>query len=208
MNEPHDPQRTVDEGPSAPPDALDAGLAAGFGRPAEAPRSSLEASQRSVLLREAKGESDHIVKPNSDPKPPRSGTGNRYQLFGEIARGGMSVVLRGRDVDLGRDLAIKVLLEKHAARPDVVRRFIEEAQIGGQLQHPGVVPIYDVGHFGDRPFFTMKLVKGLTLAALLSERVAASDERPRLLGVALQVAQTLARSSAGVFCVTCLLAIS
>src|SRR5271157_2350131 len=162
MNEPPDPNRTVDV-PSVPVDALDAGLAAGFGRAVEAPRSSLDASQRPVLLREAKGESDHVVKPNSDAMPPRSATGDRYQLFGEIARGGMGAILRGRDVDLGRDLAVKVLLEKHADRPEVAQRFIKEARIGGQLQHPGVVPIYDIGHFGDRPFFTMKLVEGMTL---------------------------------------------
>src|SRR5271154_6734789 len=169
MNQPHDPNRTVDV-PSVPADSLDAGLAAAFGRPAEAPRSSLEESQRPVLLREAKGESDHIVQPHSDALPPKSATGDRYQLFGEIARGGMGAVLRGRDNDLGRDLAVKVLLEKHADRPEVARRFLEEAQIGGQLQHPGVVPVYDIGRFGERPFFTMKLVKGQTLAALLAER--------------------------------------
>ena len=56
-----------------------------------------------------------------------------------------------RDTDLGRDLAIKVLLEAHRARPEMVRRFVEEAQIGGQLQHPGVVPVYDIGRFGGRP---------------------------------------------------------
>jgi len=195
MNEEHDPNRTVDV-PSAPPDSLDAGLAAGFGRPVEAPRSSLDASQRPVLLREAKGESDHIVKPNSDAMPEKSETGDRYQLYGEIARGGMGAVLRGRDVDLGRDLAVKVLLEKHADRPDVARRFLEEAQIGGQLQHPGVVPVYDVGHFGDRPFFTMKLVKGQTLAALLGARTDPAAERPRLLGILLQVAQALAYAHA------------
>src|SRR5262249_35717626 len=118
--------------------------------------------------------------------------GSRYQLSGEIARGGMGAVLRGRDVDLGRDLAVKVLLERYAQRPDIVHRFVEEAQIGGQLQHPGVVPVYDVGRFGDRPFFTMKLVKGRTLATILRERADASVDRPRLLGIALQVAQTLA----------------
>jgi hypothetical protein len=48
---------------------------------------------------------------------------------------------------VGRDLAVKVLLDKHADRPEVVRRFIEEAQTGGQLQHPGVVPVYDIGRF-------------------------------------------------------------
>jgi serine/threonine protein kinase len=105
-------------------------------------------------------------------------------------------VLRGRDVDLGRDLAVKVLLEKYVNRPDVARRFIEEAQIGGQLQHPGVVPVYDIGQFGDRPFFTMKLVKGQTLAAILGERTDPSADRPRLLGIALQVSQAMAYAHA------------
>src|SRR5439155_25732153 len=125
---------------------------------------------RPVLLREAEGESAHVVKPKSDAMPPPEQAGTRYQLQGEIARGGMGAVLRGRDVDLGRDLAVKVLLEKYVDRPEVARRFLEEAQIGGQLQHPGVVPVYDLGRFGERPFFTMKLVKGLTLAQLLAER--------------------------------------
>ena len=104
--------------------------------------------------------------------------------------------LRGRDVDLGRDLAVKVLLERHANRPDVAQRFIEEAQIGGQLQHPGVVPVYDIGRFGDRPFFTMKLVKGQTLAAILGERTDPTADRPRLLAIALQVAQAMAYAHA------------
>src|SRR5258708_3394982 len=128
------------------------------------------------------------------PRPQEMGT--RYQLSGEIARGGMGAVLRGRDVDLGRDLAVKVLLEKHANRPEVARRFLEEAQIGGQLEPPPVVAVYDVGHFGDRPFFTMKLVKGHTLATLLSERGDPSEDRPRLLGIAVQVAQALAYAHA------------
>jgi serine/threonine-protein kinase len=193
MNEPHDPNRTVDI-PSAPADALDAGLAAGFGR-AESPRSSL-GDMRPVLLKEAEGDSAHVVKPHSDAMPPPEQTGNRYQLSGEIARGGMGAVLRGRDVDLGRDLAVKVLLEKHVTRPEVARRFIEEAQIGGQLQHPGVVPVYDIGRFGDRPFFTMKLVKGQTLARLLADRASYAQDRPRLLDIALRVAQTLAYAHA------------
>jgi serine/threonine-protein kinase len=191
MNEPHDPNRTVNVS-SVPADSLDVGLAAGFG----VPRSSLDASQRPVLLKEAKGESDRVVKPSSDAIPDRGETSDRYQLFGEIARGGMGAVLRGRDVDLGRDLAIKVLLEKYATRPEVLRRFIEEAQIGGQLQHPGVVPVYDIGRFGERPFFTMKLVKGQTLQALLSERTDPYTDRPRFLAIALQVCQAMAYAHA------------
>ena len=137
-----------------------------------------------------------VVKPGSEEMPSKEETGDRYQLSGEIARGGMGAVLRGRDVDLGRDLAVKVLLEKFVDRPEVARRFIEEAQIGGQLQHPGVVPVYDIGRFGDRPFFTMKLVKGQTLSAILAERTEAAADRPRLLGIALQVAQAMAYAHA------------
>src|SRR5262249_20851756 len=195
MNEPHDPNRTV-ESPSAPGDSLDAGLAAAFGRPAGGPRSSLGASQRPVLLKEAEGDSGHVVKPTSDAMPPPGQTGDRYQLFGEIARGGMGCVLRGRDAELGRELAVKVLLEKHAGRPEVVRRFVEEAQLGAQLQHPGVVPVYDAGRFGGRPFFTMKLVKGQTLQALLAGRAGPAADLPRLLNVALQVAQAVAYAHA------------
>src|SRR5262249_11280301 len=81
--------------------------------------------------------------------------------------------------------------------PEMVRRFVEEAQIGGQLQHPGVVPIYELGTFADRrPFFSMKLVKGRTLAELLSERESPRDDLPRFLALFLQVAQTVAYAHA------------
>src|SRR5262249_60352217 len=92
----------------------------------------------------------------------------RSRIDGEIARGGMGAVLKGRDPDLGRDVALKVLREDLRANAEMVRRFVEEAQIGGQLQHPGVVPIYELGTMADRrPFFAMKLVKGHTLTQLL-----------------------------------------
>ena len=62
----------------------------------------------------------------------------------------MGAVLRGRDTDLGRDLAIKVLLDCHKDKPRVVQRFIEEAQIAGQLQHPGIAPVYELGQSADK----------------------------------------------------------
>src|SRR5262249_41916528 len=142
---------------------------------------SIQGNMRPMLLKEAEDDSAHVVKPKSDAMPAPEQTGDRYQLQGEIARGGMGAVLRGRDMELGRELAVKVLLEKHVDRPEVVRRFIEEAQIGGQLQHPGVVPVYDIGRFGTLPFFTMKLVRGKTLASMLSERADPSVDRPRFL---------------------------
>jgi serine/threonine-protein kinase len=123
---------------------------------------------------------------------PRQLTG-RYQLLGEIARGGMGAVLKGRDTDLGRDIAVKVLLQRHQDKASMLARFVEEAQIGGQLQHPGVVPVYELGTFpNQRPYFTMKLVKGQTLAKLLDERADSCQDRPRLLKVFEQVCQTLA----------------
>ena len=111
------------------------------------------------------GESDPAVRIGSSEIPAAPGDAEHLELLGEIARGGMGAVLKGRDPDLGRDLAVKVLLEAHKDKPDLVRRFIEEAQIAGQLQHPGVVPVYELGAFADRrPYFSMKLVKGRILA--------------------------------------------
>ena len=138
-----------------------------------------------------------LVNPSSAEMPPLADRPVRVQLLGEIARGGMGVILKGRDPDLGRDLAVKVLLEAHREKPDLVRRFVEEAQIGGQLQHPGVVPVYELGTFGDRrPYFTMKLVKGQTLADLLAERESPTEDRPRFLSIFEQMCQTTAYAHA------------
>jgi serine/threonine-protein kinase len=125
--------------------------------------------------------------------PASAGDAGRYQLLGEIARGGMGVVLKGRDVDVGRDVAVKVLLEKHRDNPEMVRRFVEEAQIAGQLQHPGIVPVYELGRLPDaRLYIAMKLIRGRTLAALLEGRADAAEDRPRHLAVFEQVCQTMA----------------
>jgi serine/threonine-protein kinase len=154
---------------------------------------------RRILLRDTDPETDPgpLVRPSSSEMPTPEDRHGRYQLLGEIARGGMGAVLKGRDTDLGRDLAIKVLLEAHRARPEMVRRFVEEAQIGGQLQHPGIVPVYELGTFGDRrPYFAMKLVKGRTLAGLLALRAGLADDLPRFLSIFEQVCQTVAYAHA------------
>ncbi len=143
-----------------------------------------------VLLRDtAVGEiPSPIVRPVKATDPSL-----RFRIDGEIARGGMGSILKGRDPDIGRDVAIKVLREDLRDNGDMVRRFVEEAQIGGQLQHPGVVPIYEMGTFADkRPFFSMKLVKGQTLADLLAARSAPADDLPRFLSIYAAIAQTMA----------------
>jgi eukaryotic-like serine/threonine-protein kinase len=150
-----------------------------------------------VLLRDTDADGEAPSEPPSRPgsaEMPAPGRGpDRLQLLGEIARGGMGAVLQGRDPDLCRDMAVKVLLEKHRDDPALLCRFVEEAQIAGQLQHPGIVPVYRLGTFPDRrPYFTMKLVKGRTLGALLAERSTADDDLPRLLSIFEQICRTMA----------------
>jgi serine/threonine-protein kinase len=119
--------------------------------------------------------------------------GGRYQLLEEIGRGGMAAVLRARDPHLGRDLAVKVMRADAHDKPELLHRFVEEAQVTGQLQHPGTVPVHDIGLLEDgRPFIAMKLVRGRTLVALLEERASPADNLARFLGIFGQVCQTLA----------------
>ena len=143
-----------------------------------------------VLLRDADTWAEPpVVRP---PDRTAAGLSIRYRIDGEIARGGMGEVLKGRDPDIGRDVAIKVLRDDLSGRPEMVGRFVEEAQIGGQLQHPGIVPVYELGTFADRrPFFSMKLVRGQTFAQLLAARLSPADGLPRSLGIFEQVAQTV-----------------
>ena len=151
-----------------------------------------------MSLRDTQPSNDLPVSRLISSVPPDSpGASGRYQLFGEIARGGMGAIFKGRDPDLGRDLAVKVLLEQHRDDPQLVRRFIEEARIGGQLQHPGIVPVHELGTFADqRPYFTMKLVMGRTLAALLAARGHPDEDRARFLGIFEQVCQTMSYAHA------------
>jgi len=100
----------------------------------------------------------------------RSAAAPRYTMLGEIGRGGMGAVVRVRDDDLRRTLAMKVILGREDASregdtPAVDRRtlgrFLEEAQITAQLEHPGIVPVHELGLGGDgRVYFTMRLVNG------------------------------------------------
>lgn len=147
-----------------------------------------------VLLWDPDGDDEPIVQPQSGES---FSSLHRYQIHGELARGGIGVILKGRDPDLGRDVAIKTLIERHAKNPDMVRRLVEEAQIGGQLQHPGILPVYEMGLRDDRqPYFTMKLVKGQTLAALLGERRDPAVDQRRFLSIFEQVCQTIAYAHA------------
>jgi len=130
--------------------------------------------------------------------------GRRYRLGAQIGQGGMGVVRRVNDAQLDRELAMKVIRGSESAAagetsstvtPRQLKRFLNEARITGRLDHPGIVPVHDVGVDGDgRAYFTMKLVEGLTLEKVF-ELHRAGDPNwslPRVLNVLQRVSEALA----------------
>ena len=104
-----------------------------------------------------------------EPPPPPEWHIPGYEIRGELARGGMGAVLQATDTALGREVAVKVLLDKYGPKSTAARRFVEEARIAAQLQHPGIPPVHELGALPDgRPFLAMKLIKGQTLDQLLA----------------------------------------
>jgi serine/threonine-protein kinase len=132
----------------------------------------------------------------ADATAPKGTHLGRYQDLGEIGRGGMGVVHRVRDEALHRDLALKLLSYRGGSTEisnELERRFIEEAQVIGQLQHPGIPPLHELGRLPDgRPYFTMKLIRGRTLREILGERPDPGAESPRFVAIFEQIAQTVA----------------
>ena len=138
----------------------------------------------------------------------RRPAGGRYRVQEEIARGGMGAILKIWDEDLGRDLAMKVILGQAPqaggdsappVEPRAFARFLEEAQITGRLDHPGIVPVHELGLDSEgRAYFTMKLVQGRDLKAIF-ERVRENGEgwsETRALGVMLKVCEALSYAHA------------
>jgi serine/threonine-protein kinase len=112
------------------------------------------------------GSSDTTIAPPRAESEPVAGVGDfgSYELLGEIARGGMGIVFRARQVRLNRLVALKVVLSGSFAGEAEIRRFYQEAEVAAGLDHPGIVPVFEFGEHEGKPFFSMGLVEGRSLA--------------------------------------------
>jgi tetratricopeptide (TPR) repeat protein len=116
-----------------------------------------------------------------------------YELMETLGEGGMGEVYRCCDPALGRDLAIKVMKAELRGQPKVEHRFLREARVTGSLQHPGIVPVHNLGRLADgRLHYTMRLVRGRTFAAILKEEAGQRERLPYLLSIFEKICQAVA----------------
>ena len=116
--------------------------------------------------------SDSAIRRLRDAADAPDLTGTKYEVLDRIGQGGMGTVYRARDRELGREVALKVIRLPESS-PDVAARMLREARTLARLEHPGIVPVHDVGTSPDgRTFYAMKLVRGAPLDALPPSSVA------------------------------------
>lgn len=114
----------------------------------------------------------------SDWIPPKSL--GKYELVSPLGQGGMGVVWRARHTELGRDVAIKVMLAGEHASEEMLARFRREARLAAKLQDPGIVTVFDCGNEGRLHYFVMELVEGQSLKELLANGPLPVDRAVRI----------------------------
>jgi eukaryotic-like serine/threonine-protein kinase len=106
------------------------------------------------------------VDPSPAPATPDAFSG-RYEVHEKLGEGGMGEVHLAMDNRIGREVALKAVHYGFRDRPDFHRRFVREARVQGQLEHPSIVPVYELSLDGDAPYFTMRRVRGVTLEEIV-----------------------------------------
>jgi len=137
----------------------------------------------------------------AEPDAPATGAPGPYRLGAVLGEGGMAVVYEAHDAALERSVAVKVLRPKMAADEEVRSRFLYEAKILGQMDHPGVVPVFAAGALGSHgPYYAMKKVRGRTLRQILQgmDKRDFQDavQRGKLIDIFEKVCQTVAYAHA------------
>ncbi|MFI5459079.1 MAG: protein kinase [Isosphaerales bacterium] len=122
-----------------------------------------------------------LPTPPHQPEPTRIRYFGDYELVHEIARGGMGVVYRARQLSLNRPVALKMILAGQLASDTEVRRFYTEAEAAANLDHPGIVPIYEVGQHEGQHFFSMGFVEGQSLSQRLADGPLPAREAAELI---------------------------
>jgi WD40 repeat protein/tRNA A-37 threonylcarbamoyl transferase component Bud32 len=112
-----------------------------------------------------------------------------YELLEEIARGGMGVVFKARQITLNRIVAVKMILSGQLASPRDVERFHTEAEAAAKLDHPGIVPIYEIGQHHGQHYFSMGFVEGRSLAARVAQGPLPAREAAEIVRAVTQAVQ-------------------
>ncbi len=172
------------------------------------PRSSGPASEDPTIAPAASPLDDPTLSPTNpggdDPTLPPSAAASRkgeptvgdkvryfgdYELLEEIARGGMGVVYKARQMNLNRIVALKMILAGQLAGDDDVQRFYTEAEAAASLDHPGIVPIFDIGEHAGQHYFSMSYIEGQSLAHRVADGPLPSLEAAELV---MKVAEAMA----------------
>jgi eukaryotic-like serine/threonine-protein kinase len=184
------PSNALFEGSSLDPLRL-ASLVAESTKQMETVPYSTDAGDAKVRETQPRPRSERPASPSQPPGP-------RYKIGELLGAGGVGLVTSALDRTIGRTVAVKTLKQGRESEPNTSRRFIDEAHVTAQLEHPNIVPVYDMGWLPDgQPYYTMRIVKRQSLRDVLARPdLKAQWPLIRLLGAFIQISRALSYAHA------------